>query len=224
MSVEPSTSNNLAAAKEEARMVQARLMSLPNLLSGIRLVGSFGLAILAFGGNSQVFAIVFVLLAMTDWVDGRIARWLDQRTQWGPRLDSLADAALFGALLLGCLMMKGDLLLAEWGWLAAALLSYAVTSGAGLWKFGRVPAYHTWAAKTAWYTVLIAAVFVFFDGSAWPFRIATLAVTATNVEATLITLTLPQWQTDVPSLVHARQIRHASEANDARAGEPMNCQ
>lgn len=203
------TQEAVTVADSEAADNPRGLLTIPNAVTAIRLVGTAGLVVLAIAGKAPEFAVLFLVLALTDWVDGRLARWLHQRTDWGARLDSMADALLFATLLFGVLRLKNEQILANRVWIALAILSYALTCAAGLWKFGRLPAYHTWAAKISWHLVLIAVLFLFFDWSLWPLRIAMFAVTLTNLEATLITCTLDEWHTDVKSLREARRLRTA---------------
>jgi cardiolipin synthase (CMP-forming) len=180
-------------------------------VTAVRLVGTAGMVMLAIAGRAPAFVVLFLVLALTDWLDGRLARWLHQRSDWGARLDSIADALLFAALLFGVLRLKNEQILDNRVWVALAILSYTLTCAAGLWKFGRLPAYHTWAAKTSWHLVLIAMLFLFFDWSLWPLRIAMLAVTLTNLEAVLITHTLDEWHADVRSLRAARRLQASGE-------------
>lgn len=190
---------------------QSNLWTVPNLLTAVRLAGAVALLIPALSGQPRFFAVLFIILALTDWVDGKLARYLHQRSDWGARLDSMADAILFGMLLIGWSVLKSEALIREWPWIAAFLLSYLLTMYAGYRKYGRLPAYHTWAAKTSWYCVLIAVASTLFDWSIWPFRIAMVCITLTNLEAFLITGTLPGWHSDVPSLWHARRIRDSEQ-------------
>ena len=189
--------------------VSRRRWTIPNTLSAIRLIGSIGLICLALAGQPALFVVVFLVLAMTDWVDGKLAIWLHQRTVLGARLDSAADATLFAALLFGSVWLNAGLLYAERYWLAAAVVSYLVTTATGLIKYGRVPSYHTRAAKTCWLLIIIAVVYLFMEWSLWPLRLAMLGVTLTNLEATLMTLVLARWHADVPSLYHAWKIRRS---------------
>lgn len=199
----PHSTESPAASSED----RSRWLTIPNVLSAIRLVGSVALVGIAIAGWRHTFLGLFVFLVMTDWVDGKLAILLRQRTVLGARIDSVADAAMYGALLIGGWCLGRELLLAEWIWIACALISYAVTSVAGLWKFGRWPSYHTRAAKTSWFLVSLGAVALLGGWTPWPFRIAMAAVTLTNLEATLITQVLPTWQVDVPSLYHALKRR-----------------
>lgn len=191
--------------------VSRRIVTIPNLLCFIRLVGSFGLIALAVLEMPNWFVAVFVFLAMTDWVDGKLAILLNQRSIYGARLDSFADAAMYFALLVGALWLRWDVLAGEIAWIAAAVTSYLVSTGAGLWKFGRIPSYHTRAAKTSWLLVLIAAVCVLGGWAVWPFRVAMAAVTLTNAETTLMSFLLDEWKSDVTSLYHVLRDRRAAQ-------------
>lgn len=176
------------------------IFTLPNIICMVRLVGAGLLLGLAIAGLEYWFVILFIALTLSDWIDGRLARWLKQRSDFGARLDSFADAALYAALLLGSAILAYDRLMAEWLWLSLAVGSYFLTTLAGLLKYRRVPSYHTWAAKHSQGLVLLAGITVVLDISIWPLRIAAIAVLLTNLEATLLTVVLPQWRADVPSL------------------------
>ena len=183
--------------------VSTRLFTIPNILCMIRLAGSFVLVGFAWLEQNTVFLWLFLFLAMTDWVDGKIAILFNQRSVYGARLDSWADAALYAALLIGAFMLYGPTLRAEVFWFLAPLATYLISTAAGFWKYGRWPSYHTRAAKTCWFLIMVGTVGLFTDWSLWPLRFA-LAVTAlTNVEALGITLISPVWRADVTSIYHA---------------------
>ena len=188
--------------------VSNRLLTVPNIICVIRLVGSFVLIAIAWRDQQRLFLWLFLFLAMTDWFDGKLAIILNQRTVIGARLDSWADAALYTALLLGAVMMRGETLRAEFSWIIPAVGAYALSTAAGFWKYGRWPSYHTRAAKTSWFLAIVAAIGLFIDWSLWPLRIAAAAATITNLEALLITIISPTWRTDVTSIYHAwRDVR-----------------
>ena len=183
--------------------ISNRLLTVPNLLCVIRLVGSFILIPIAWQGRNEVFLWCFIFLAMTDWLDGKLAILLNQRTVLGARLDSWADAALNAALLFGVVMMYGATLRFELVWISAAVVSYLISTAAGFWKYKRWPSYHTRAAKTSWFFTAVAVIALFSDWAIWPLRVAAVAVTITNFEALLITIISPTWRVDVTSIYHA---------------------
>jgi len=78
--------------------------NLPNLLTIIRLIGSFALGLyLLLWSNSDMkpiySAVFFVILALTDTFDGIIARARNQLTEFGQLLDPIVDS-IFGFCML----------------------------------------------------------------------------------------------------------------------------
>ena len=209
---------NDAAVMATGQPPQQRLVTAPNTLSIVRLIGAPVLFILAIVGQTNAFLGLFGFLVFTDWLDGKLAILLKQRTVLGARLDSWADAAFYAALLLGGLWLRWEVLAHELMWIIPVLASYALTTGIGLWKYGRWPSYHTRAAKTSWLLVVMGAICLLADWSLWPFRIAMVGVTLTNLEAVLITFALPSWHANVPSLYHAAKMAGESPPADAVAG------
>ena len=113
-----------------------RIVNVPNTLCAIRLLGSFVLFYLALRERARLhFLYLFIFLVFTDWIDGKLAILLHQRTEFGARLDSVADAALYTAMLFGVGWMKWDFVFANWPWLLIVTASYWLTSLAGLIKF-----------------------------------------------------------------------------------------
>ena len=178
------------------------ILTVPNVLCFVRLAGSFVLFGVAITGHPYWFAGLFLFLSLTDWIDGRLARWLQQRSDFGARLDSTADAVLYAALIGGAVVLRWDQLKDVLPWLAVGLGSYAVTTAAGLWKYRRVPSYHTYGAKFTQWVALIAGLSLILAKAVWPLQIATVCLTLTNLEATAITLVLKQWRTDVLTVFH----------------------
>lgn len=69
-------------------------MNIPNLLTLLRIVLIPVLVLifyLPFNGNHIVAALIFVLAALTDWLDGYLARSLQQTSRLGAFLDPVAD-------------------------------------------------------------------------------------------------------------------------------------
>jgi len=166
----------------------------------VRLAGSFVLVALLPKGDPVLFLVVFLLLASTDWIDGKLAIWLNQRTTFGARFDSIADAAMYGALLLGCFWLKGDSIAAEAPWIAAALGCYAFSCLTALIKSRRLPSHHTYSAKIAWLLTVVAAVALLSGWASWPLRVSAVAVALANLESASITLLSNRWRADVPGV------------------------
>ena len=76
--------------------------TIPNLISLIRLAGIGVFWWLLFGRDDPVAAgILILVIGWTDWLDGVLARKLNQVSEIGKFLDPLADRLAIGAALLG---------------------------------------------------------------------------------------------------------------------------
>ena len=185
--------------RDEARG-SSGVLNAPNTLSALRLVLSLAMVAVALLEREFAFLLLFLVAAATDWIDGKLARWTRQRTQFGAVLDSVAEAAMYAALLFGCVRPLSATLWGEWGWIAAALAVYALNVLAAAIKFRRLPSYHTYSAKVAWSLTTPAAVALLAQLAIWPLRVAMAALVLANVEALLITLRLEVWRVDMHSL------------------------
>ncbi len=182
-----------------------RLATIPNVLCAIRLLGSPALVALAWADRPAWCLGLFVVLSLTDWLDGKLARRLGQQTEFGARLDTVADVTFYACMLLAVLALRGDLFRREAAWIGLAVASYAVSFAAALVKYRRMPSYLTRLAKTSWLFAFIAVGAIFAGWSVWAVRVAALGVVVTNLEATQITFLLPEWRANIPSVFHARR-------------------
>jgi len=78
-----------------------RVLTIPNALSVLRLAGVPLFLWLLLGPELDGWAIVVLAVSgFTDWLDGKLARWLDQASRLGALLDPLADRLYVFATLL----------------------------------------------------------------------------------------------------------------------------
>ena len=97
----------------------SRILTIPNVLSFARLLGVPVFLWLILGPEADGWA--FCLLAVagaSDWVDGYLARRLNQRSELGVILDPLADRLYIAATLLGLALRE----LIPW-WLVGILVA-----------------------------------------------------------------------------------------------------
>lgn len=93
-------------------------LTLPNLLSAIRLAGVPLFLWLLLGPQQDLLALlVLVLSGATDWLDGKLARWLNQYSRVGELLDPGADRLYIVATLVAFVLRD----VVPW-WAAAALI------------------------------------------------------------------------------------------------------
>ena len=185
------------------------IITVPNLICVGRGLGSIVLIWIAYKGWSYSFIGLLTVLVISDWVDGRLARWLKQRSDLGARLDSYADSVLYAAMLIGVTLLCWETVTQEMSWLLVAVSSYVVTTGYGLWKFRRIPSYHTFGAKKSQWLVLFSGIALVLGWSVWPLRLSAIAVTLTNLEAIAMTYVLDEWRADIATIFHIWPKRNA---------------
>jgi CDP-diacylglycerol--glycerol-3-phosphate 3-phosphatidyltransferase len=187
-----------------------RTLTVPNVITTARIVGTGGLAWLAGEGHETAFVWLLAALIATDWIDGKIAVLFHQRTTLGARLDSVADALLYATLVLCAWWLRPQFIRDEFWLLAVTGMSYGLTLLIAFVRFGRFPAYHTRVAKTCWFLMAAGAIALFAGGPTWIARIALVVVIIGNLEETAISLVLRETATNVPSIVHAVRRRRTS--------------
>lgn len=104
---------------QETAVQSDRVLTLPNVLSLLRLLGVPLFLWLVLGPHADGWAVVVLALAgLSDYLDGKLARRWHQITRLGQLLDPIADrlyilATLFGLLLRGIIPL----------WLVVVLLA-----------------------------------------------------------------------------------------------------
>lgn len=102
----------------QARQPVGRLVTVPNALSLLRLAGVPLFLWLFLGPQQDLLAVlVLALSGLTDWLDGKLARWLDQAS----RLGELLDPAVDRLYTLSTLLAFGLREIVPW-WLVAVLV------------------------------------------------------------------------------------------------------
>ena len=109
------------------RSGRSRILTVPNLVSFLRilLVPLFWWVLL--GGSPTPAALILVVMGVTDWLDGWLARRLDQVTDLGTLLDPVGDWLMMASAVLGGMI---EMLLPVWA--GAVILSRSVV--VGLWS------------------------------------------------------------------------------------------
>lgn len=87
------------------------MFTIPNFLTLLRFIMVPAFLILFFSEFAPLHLMataIFILASVTDWLDGMLARWLQQESQFGQFADPLADKLLSVSLFFA-LLMRGDL-------------------------------------------------------------------------------------------------------------------
>jgi CDP-diacylglycerol--glycerol-3-phosphate 3-phosphatidyltransferase len=185
------------------------LWTIPNLLSGSRLVSVPFLIALAWRGREKEFLVLLVCALLTDLADGYLARRLHQESELGARLDSWGDFALYLTTPVSAWLLWPQLIVREAPYVVVVLASFVLPILIGFVKYQRLTSYHTWGAKLSAVLMGFATLLLFAGGPAFPFHFSAVVLVLTQIEEISITVVLPEWRANVPSLVHA--LRFARE-------------
>ena len=149
-----------------------RVWTLPNALSVLRLLGVPLFLWLLLGPESDGWALIVLMIAgITDWADGKLAKWLNQYSRLGALLDPAADR-----LYIVCTLVALALREIVPVWVVALLLGRELVLGVMLLvlrHYGYPPLQVHYLGKAATLLLLYAfPILLMADGEGW---LATLA-------------------------------------------------
>lgn len=190
-------------------IVELRLqrINLPNALSLLRLAGSPWLLLLVALDDRRWVIGLFVLLGLTDWLDGLIARRLKQTTEFGAKLDGVADLVFYPCAALVFAQLFPDYLLPNLPYIGTALVMLAASLLISRWRCGRLILLHTALSRLAGVLVFIALLASFFFDTTLAIRGVAMLYTIAFIEATLIFLRYGAVSADTRSLFAIRDVQ-----------------
>jgi phosphatidylglycerophosphate synthase len=186
--------------------VRACTLTLANALTYLRLGSTPFLLAAAWFQFPFVYFCILLLALLTDAIDGRVARRFGNASAEGARLDSLADLAVVASVPVGLWLLFPEILLRHRAVAVSVVAAHLLTYAVGFIKWQRLPSYHTWGTKvTAVLLGTTALLFFWVDRIEWVLYPAATVAFLSYIDEILITLTLTQWESDVPSWWHARR-------------------
>jgi CDP-diacylglycerol--glycerol-3-phosphate 3-phosphatidyltransferase len=181
-------------------------VSIPNLLSGFRLIAAPFLLYLAWIGRPKLFLTLLAVSLLSDSIDGFIARRLNETSELGTKLDSWGDLAIYLTVPLCAWWLWPEILKREAFFVLLVIGAYIFPLIAGFVRFRRLPSYHTWAAKVAAVLMSTTVFMLFICDIPRPFHCAAILQALVACEEIAITLLLSQWHGNVPSFWHATKL------------------
>ncbi len=144
-----------------------RVWTWPNALSALRLLGVPLFLWLLLGPEADGWAVAVLMVSgFTDWLDGKLARWLDQGSRLGALLDPAADRLYIVSTLVALALREIVPV-----WIVALLVGREVVLGAALLvlrRYGYPPLQVHYLGKAA--TLLLLYAFpglLLADGDGW---------------------------------------------------------
>lgn len=171
--------------------MKKNVWTLPNILSLCRLSGIPLLWVFAFQGRPEWVGVGMAILLLTDFLDGLLARSMNQVTELGAKLDSLADNLLAPSAFIWLLMLCPEILKGNNPvvFIAAAGTNLTMQFVAYL-KFKRYPPnLHLYSAKASAVVTTVFILVALLSGfSSALFYLAAGLYTYSNIEGILLVL------------------------------------
>jgi phosphatidylglycerophosphate synthase len=159
------------------------------------------------GAPGWLLACGLVAGFVSDVVDGMVARHASAVTAFLRRLDSAVDTIFYLAVACAAWILHPEPVRALAVPILIVVVGEALNYLASLLRFKREASYHAWSAKAWGLLLFLALLMLLGTGSAVLLPAALTVGLIAQVEALAITLALPSWRHDVPSVWHAWSIR-----------------
>ena len=186
--------------------------AIPLLLSALRaLLGPVVLLAACFYPSRFLFGSCLVVAFVSDILDGVIARRLNIATANLRRLDSIADSIFYLSAALAAWLLYPALIRQHVVALAVLVALELTRYAFDFLKFRREASYHMWSSK-AWGILLFVGCYSLLALGLGGALVALpiYGGIVADLEGLAISVVLPTWRADVPSLLHALRYRAAS--------------
>jgi cardiolipin synthase (CMP-forming) len=183
------------------------IFTVPNLLSFYRLLAIPFVIWALLNENRKLFITLISINLITDILDGYIARKFKMCTEFGARLDSLADIGTFLLSISGFLVFEKTFVYNH----AIAFLMlfglYFTAQVFSLIKFKRTTSFHLYSNKFSGY---VQGIFIFtffvFGYCNWYFYFMITVGCLAELEVLVLVLTLPKIISNAKSIFHLKNV------------------
>lgn len=166
-----------------------------------------GVLAAAIFGERGWFLGLLALALSTDVLDGYLARKFNAFSQFGRKLDSIADYTTLFVGLTGIVLLWPEVVRREWPWFAAVMGSFFIAMIFSFVRLGRAPCYHTWLSKGTVAGCVLALVPLLEGWTSTPSHIVASLQVLVGVEEIAIAMMIPWHVGEMPSAWHAWQLR-----------------
>jgi phosphatidylglycerophosphate synthase len=191
--------------------------SVPLFLTLLRAALAPVMVLVALAGPYRpAFAVCLLAAFLSDVFDGIIARRLGIATPLLRRLDSAADTVFYVAAVYCVWHLHPDVL-RDHAYSLLLLLGLELGRYGFDWlKFRREASYHMWSSKL-WGVALFIAFFAVLvvDNAGIAVSCAIYLGVLADAEGLAISMILPRWKNDVPTLFHALHLRRTMQSEAA---------
>lgn len=182
-------------------MSNERKLNVPNVLSAYRILALPFIVWTIVAGDKQWYILLLSVNLITDILDGLIARTFKLETEFGARLDSLADIGTYAMAFAGMLVLE-TAFVTEYRFAFFILMGlYVLVQVIALMRFKRTTSFHLYSSKVVGY---VQGVFIFtyfvFGFTSWYFYLMLVLSYLAYLEAIIIVSTIPQLRSNVKGI------------------------
>ncbi|MBQ3110723.1 MAG: CDP-alcohol phosphatidyltransferase family protein [Clostridia bacterium] len=136
-------------------------LNVPNFITSLRIVGAFIMMFTTIFTNE--FYIIYTLCGITDVLDGFIARMTKKTTEFGAKLDSVADLLFYGTMLVKLLPEMLSAMPNAMPVMIASLLALRVCSYLiAAFRYKKFASLHTYMNKLSGFSCFVMPYLVWF--------------------------------------------------------------
>jgi phosphatidylglycerophosphate synthase len=209
------TTAALSRGFEELRLLAKRVrqrgkLRLPALLVSFRAALGPGIILASqLSTSGSVLAACVGLALLSDIFDGMLARRLQIDTQNLRRWDTRADTFFYACVLVVVGLRHSASLRERWPLITALIAAEVAQHLVAIVKYGRHASYHSVLSKI-WGVLLAGAMIALlgWDVDNWFLDLAIAWGILCNLQGLAMSLLLPTWQRDVPTVFHAWRLRN----------------
>ena len=185
----------------------SNVYTIPNIISFLRILLAPGLLLVGIFDEPHWFLWLYAGSLLTDFLDGFLARLLDQQTKLGSQLDTVGDVMTGLAVILGGSLIWPEIFRGEAYSFLAIIIMLTCSGIVTLLNYRHLPSYHTWTAKLSTVILGVGAWFMFAGVTPWVFRTGVVVLVISALEEIAITLILPEWRPNIPHVFRACELR-----------------
>lgn len=157
---------------------------------------------------------LFLLVFMSDAVDGFVARTYHLVTLRFARLDSTGDMLMLVVGLFGFYFYERTFFLSHSTLIGAVVMLYVMQQVFSLARFGKVTSFHTVSAKVSAVvqTIFFSVIFI-FGVVPWLFYLMIVLAIIETLEETMLVFLIDRWQYNIKGLFWFLKGRRANVEN-----------
>jgi phosphatidylglycerophosphate synthase len=177
---------------------------LPNLISILRLTAVPVLIWLAWTGADRAFAWLLVAAGLTDILDGWLARKYGWVSRAGALLDSTADISIVLVVLVAMWTLHNDVFVYHGTIVWAILAVWSLSNLVGLYRYHRLPSFHTASARLGLMLFGLFVLVLFFYGFVpWLLYACGTVCFLAGVESLILVILIDHWRPNLRGGIRA---------------------